>query len=111
MAAPGARHDLARPLLHVGAVAIAWRIQQHGHEAVEGVGTREQADPRPVVEMQDALRNAVELVLVNLEQLIARISLHDVAEPLASVGAGIVAGAGKHVLHLAADQRHIKGRD
>ena len=54
VAAPGPGHDLARPILHIGAVAVAGDEQQGRDVALQAVGAGEQAHPRPVVEVQHA---------------------------------------------------------
>ena len=91
----------------VGRVGIARHEHEAGDEALERVAADEQAQPLPVAEREDAERRVVELVVGDLEQLVARIGLEDVVERLGQVPAGRQAGALDDRLDLAAQQRRL----
>ena len=78
---------------HVAVVALARHVDEHRHEAVEAVAPRQHAHARPLVELQDRQRELVERVLVDLEQLVARIVLQHVDQRLAGMAVRIEAGA------------------
>ncbi len=105
----GVGQDLAGPLAHAAVIALARHEHQHRDEAVERVLASEQSHARPVVEVQHPQGHRQQLVLGDLEQLVARPSLQDVAQALAAVAFGILAGFAEHVLDLAADHRHLVG--
>ena len=96
-------------LAQVGIVAITRHEQQHRGEPVERVLALEQLHPRPIGQVQDAQRDLQQLVLADLEELVARVVLDDVLEALLVVAARRGAGAGENPGHLLADQRHHAG--
>ncbi len=94
-------------VLQLGVEAVQRHVQQGRDEAVKGVHPPEHPHPRPVEQVQHPHGDLVEGLLVDLEQLVAGIALGDGAQTLAGVGAGVRAGAGQHVLDLAAHQRQV----
>ena len=94
---------------HLPAVALARHIDQHRDEAVEAVAPRQHAHPRALLELQDAQREMIERVLVDLEQLVARIGLQHVDQRLAGMRLRIEAGAGQHGVDLAAQDTGSNG--
>ncbi|MNS90522.1 hypothetical protein D3C72_1245760 [compost metagenome] len=107
--APGLGQDAADALAQAGVEAFARNEAEHRDEAVERVLTREQPDARAVVQVQDAERRLQQLVLADLEQLVARVVLEDVLQALVVVAARRLPGALQGVGHLAPDQRHLLG--
>ena len=89
----GARQIVADLDADVAVVAFARHEHQHRHETVEAVAPRQHAHARPLVELQDGEREAIERVFVDLEQFVARIMLEHVGQRLAGMAAGIEAGA------------------
>ena len=81
---------------------------RHDDEALERIAPHEQAKALPVAQMQDADRGAQQLVLGDLEQLVARIVVEDVDQRLARRGRrrGRSARA-NHVGDLAPQQRNV----
>ena len=61
----------------VGGVVLARHVDQAREEAPEDVAAHEEAGLLPVAQAQDAHRGVEQLVLVDLEQLVARIVLQD----------------------------------
>ena len=92
-----------------GVVAVARHIDEGRDEAVETVEAQEHAHRRPLAQPQDAVRGGEEIVLGNLEQLVARIVVEDVRQRLAVMAGRRQAGARYHVLDLAAQQRDVTG--
>ncbi len=97
-------------LAQLRVVALARDVEQHGQETVERVVAHEELHARPVGEVQDAERDAQQLVFRRLEQLVARIGLQDVGEPHLVVAAGRQVGLGHDPVDLAPDQRHVAHR-
>ncbi len=110
-AAPGLGQDGADTLAQAGVVALARNEAQHRDEPVERIAAREQADARAVIQVQDAQRRIQQLVLADLEQLVARIVFQDGAQTLVVVAARRLVSARQGVLDLAAQQRHLMGHD
>ena len=107
---PGLGQDLARLLRQARVEAAAGHIEQDGHEPVEGIPAHEQAQAGPVVEVHDALGDRQQLVLGDLEQLVARIALQHIVESPAVVAGGRLTGPGQHIGHLLPDQGHLGRR-
>ena len=87
-AGEGRHQDALHLHPQVGRVGVARHEHEAGDEALERVAAHEQAQPLPVAEREDAERGVVELVVGDLEQLVARIGLEDVVERLGQVPAG-----------------------
>ena len=68
--------------------ALARREHQAGREAADRVAAREQRHAPPLLQLQDAQRMVVERVLLDLEQLVARIGVEDGQQRLAVVAVG-----------------------
>ena len=90
----------------VAVVAFARHVHQNRHEAVEAVTPRQHAHARPLVELQNCEREAVERVFVDLKQLVARIVLQHIGQRLAGMAARIESGALLHRGDLAAQIRN-----
>ena len=75
-----------------------------------GVAAREQRHAPPLLQLQDAQRMVVERVLVDLEQLVARIGFEDRQQRLAVVAVRVEAGAAQDAVDPAAQQRHVVHR-
>ena len=84
---------LPDPLAHRAVVAVARDEHDDRHVAVELVGPDQRAQPRPLLQRQDAVREGEQQFLVDLEQLVARIGLQHVDQRLAGMALRIVAGA------------------
>ena len=106
-AAPGAGDDLADALAHRRVELLARDEAQHRNEAVERILAREQANARPVIQMQYAQGDGQQFVLADLEKLVARIVLQNVLQAFFVVAARRLVRAGQGVGHLAAQQRHL----
>ena len=101
---------VADRLAHVAVVAVARHVDEDRDEAVEAVAARQHAHARPLVELQDRQREVIQRVLVDLEQLVARIGLQHVDQRLAGMAVRIEAGARQHGVDLAAQIRDRAGR-
>jgi hypothetical protein len=99
--------DALQPHPQVGRVSLARNEHEARDEAVERVAADEQAQPLPIAQRQDAERRFVELVIGDLEQLVARIGLEDVVERLGQMTAGGQAGPLDDRFDLAAQQRRL----
>ena len=73
------------PLADRAAVALARQEHERGDEAVELVEAQEDAHLRPFAEIEDAERGRQQLVLGNLEQLVAREGVQHMRQRLAVV--------------------------
>ena len=97
------------PLLaQLGRVVLARRVDEAGKEALERIAPHEQAEALALAEMQDSHRRAQQLVLGDLEQLVARIVLEDVDQRLAGVTARRQPCARDDVGDLAPQQRNVR---
>ena len=105
-AAEGFADQLAGLFADLGIVAVARHEEQGRDKTVELVAANEQFGARAVVQVQDAQRDLKQIILVGLEQLVAREVLDRVAQLLGRVGARRLAGPLEHATHLAPDQRH-----
>ena len=84
-------------------------IDEARYEPLERIAPHKQRNPLPFLQMQDAHADLVEIILTDLQQLIARISLKDMGQRLAIMAGGREAGPGENVLHLAPQQRDLPG--
>ena len=89
----GAAEIIADLGADVAVVAFARHEHQHRHETVEAVAARQHAHARTLVELQDGERKAIERVVVDLEQFVARIMLQHIGQRFAGMAVGIEAGA------------------
>ena len=101
---------VADPGAHLRIVAVAWHEQEDGDEIVEAVDAGEHADARPVGQLRDGGGELEELVVADLEQLLARIVLQRVHQRLAGMPLRVEARAAHHLADLLADQRHFRVR-
>ncbi len=106
----GTRQIAADLLARRRVVALARHEHHDGHEPVEAVAPRQHAHARALVEMHDGEHELVERVLVDLEQLVARIVLQHGGERLARMAVGIEARAAHQVVDLAPQIRDRAGR-
>ena len=83
---PGASERVEQDRLdaagELGREAIAWHIDEAREEPAELVSAHEQSHALALLEAEDAHRGRVQLVLVDLEQLVARERVEDRAEVL-----------------------------
>ena len=93
-----------------GVEALARREHQAGGEAADGVAAGEQRHAPPLLQLQDAQHVVVERVLVDLEQLVARIGFEDGEQRLAVVAVHVEARAPQDGVDAAAQQRHVVHR-
>ena len=96
---------------HLGRVALARHINQAGHEPFLVVAAHQKRQARPQLQLEDTQREVVEVVLADLEQLVARVFLDNVAQRLGVVAVGQETRPFHHPLHLAAHQRDLAGAD
>ncbi|MDQ1092969.1 hypothetical protein QE400_002382 [Xanthomonas sacchari] len=92
---------------HVGVEALARDVHQRGNETAVLVAAQEQAAAHPLLQAEDAHRGAVQLLLVGLEQLLARQRLQDVAQRLAAVAARGQLGLAHDGVEALAHQRDL----
>ena len=85
----GARQAIADLDADGAVVAFARHVNQHRHEPVEAVAARQHPHARPLVELQDRLREVVQRLVVDLEQFVARIMLQHIGQRLAGMTARI----------------------
>ena len=71
-AAEGVAEDVLDPPADLRVVALEWEEHEAGDEAAEHVAPHEEADAPPLSEVQDRERGLVQVVLVDLEELVAR---------------------------------------
>ncbi|MDZ7712920.1 MAG: hypothetical protein U5L06_07305 [Rhodovibrio sp.] len=110
LAVEGLRQDALEAQPQVGVVPVAGHEHQAGDEPLERVLAGEQRDPLALLQVQDAHRDAVEVVLADLEQLVARVVLQDVQQRLAVVAVRAEAALLQHPVDLAAQQRDLARR-
>jgi hypothetical protein len=107
-AGEGRHQDALHLHPQIGRIGVARHEYETGDEALERVAAHEQAQPLAIAEREDAERGLVELVVGDLEQLVARIGLEDVVERLGQVPARGQAGALDDRLDLAAQHRRLR---
>jgi hypothetical protein len=95
------------PVLRVEAVARHEHEQRE--EAPERVAAREQAQPLALAEVEDPHRHFEELVVRDLEQLVARVGVEDLEQGLLVVAAVREPGALEHAGHAPAQDRDLGG--
>src|SRR5207253_9196225 len=88
-------------------VPLEWEKDEAGQEPAERVAPDEEAKPAPLTEAEDPERDVVELVVGDLEELIARIALEELDERLVIVAAGDEAAAVDYALRLAPQDRDL----
>src|SRR5262249_6790306 len=71
-----------------GVVPLEWEKDETRQETAERVAPDEEPNPATLPEVQDPERDVIELVLLDLEELVAGIALEDLDERLAVVTAG-----------------------
>jgi hypothetical protein len=102
----GVLEDLGEALAQLGVVALARHIDEAGGEAAEGVAAHEQRDTLPLLQIEDAERGVVELVVRDLQELVARICVENVQQRLGVMALGREARALQRPADLAAKQRN-----
>src|SRR5690606_33629606 len=98
------RDDGLHPQAQIGVEAILGHEDQGRHEALERIPSNEKRRPLPFLQMQDAESNLLEIGLIDLKELIARIGLQDVQQCLAVIAAWSEAGGRERRVQLAAQQ-------
>ena len=101
--------ELADAQAGLRVVAVLGHEDEDRHEAVELVDAGERTHPRTLRQVHDVDGEVVERVLVDLEQLVARIVLEHVEERAARIARRVEAGAGDQLRHLEAQVRHLGG--
>ena len=87
LAGEGRHQDGLELLAQVGGIGLARHVHQAGDEALVRVAPQEQAQALALAGGQDAQRGVVELVLADLEQVVARVGGQDVLQRLGQVAA------------------------
>ncbi len=100
----------ADPGPHGRIVAVLRHVDEERDEAPEAVGPRQHADARPVGEVDDGQREAVQPLDVDLEQVVARIGLQHVQQRAPGMARRVEAGARCDLGDLAAQIGHLAGR-
>ena len=95
------------PLANGAAVALARQEHERGDEAVELVEAKEDAHFRPFAEIEDAERGRQQLVLRNLEQLVAGEGVQHMRQRLAVVTGQRQPRSLEHLGNLAAQERDL----
>ncbi len=103
----GLAEDLVDPPPVLGVEALAREVDEAREEAAERVPPDEEADAPPLAEMEDAERDLEQLVLGDLEQLVARVRLDDLDQGLVVVAARDQLRALEDTLRLAAQHRDL----
>jgi hypothetical protein len=93
----------------VGVVALARQVDEARIEAAVEVAAHEDAGLAPVAEAQHAERGFEERVLVDLQQLVARVVLQHREQVLVHVARRAESRALDHARDLAPEQRHLVG--
>ncbi len=101
---------LARAIFELGRVTVARHEDVAGDEALEDVLAREERHALAFLQMQDSARDLEEIVVGDLEELVAREGLEDVDERLAVVRVRIEARALDGPLRLQAQHRDVAAR-
>jgi hypothetical protein len=107
--AVGVEEDLVHPLDDRGRVPVARHVDQARDEAPIVVASGEEADLAALLQVEDAHRHGEQLVGTDLEQVVARERLEDVAQLSSAVAVERQRRSGLHRLHLAAQHRDVDG--
>ena len=99
--------DVLDPLPILGVEPLARQVDQAGDEAFECVPADEQPHAPALAQVEDPERGLEELVLRDLEELIARVVLEDVEESLVVVAPQQQAGALDHLLRLPPEDGNV----
>src|SRR6185437_9744677 len=102
--------DRGEVLAQRRAVMLTRHIDEARDEALERVAARKERDALAILQAEDAERDVVELILGNLEQLVARIGLEDMRQRLAVMAVRIEAAAPQHAGDFEAQERYRAGR-
>ena len=108
-AAESLERKLLDPLARLRVVTVARHVHEARVEAAERVAAHEQANLRPLVEVDDAAQDADEVGNRRLEQFVARERLQSVDERLVVVARGIQPEVVDDALHLVAQDRDLVG--
>ncbi len=97
------------PLLaQLGCVVLPRRVDQARQKTLEWIATHEQPETLPLAQMQDTHRGMQQIVLGDLEQLVAGVGLENVAQRLVGVASGDQPRARDDVGDLAPQQRDVR---
>ena len=102
--------DLLDPLAVARVEPVARDVDETREEAPEVVAADEQPHAAALAQLEDAHRDREQVVLGDLQQLVARVRLDDVDERLVVVAAVRQPGAFEHAPRLAPDHRDLPGR-
>ena len=108
-ATEGFPDQLAGLFTDLRVVPVARNEKQGRHETVELVTPDEELRAGTVMQVENAETDLQQIILVSLEQLVAREILDRVAQLLRRVGAGRLARPLEDTANLAPDQRHGAG--
>ena len=106
----GVGQKRADALAHAGRVAVARRIHEHRHEAVEAIDARKHPHPRPRLQVEHPLGPVLQLLDADLEQLVAREGAENVEHRLGVMAVGRIAAGCEHLIDLVAQERDLAGR-
>src|SRR3954453_16761631 len=108
---PGKRlfEDCPEAAAQLAVVALARHIDKAGNEALQRVATDKDGDALPLLQVENAGYRVEQLVLVGLEQLVARKRVEDVQQSLAVVGRRRRTGALDDPADLEPQQRDRAG--
>ncbi len=107
LAGKGLHQDGLELLAQLGGIGLARHVHQAGDEALVGVAPQEQAQALALACRQDTQRGLVQLILADLEQVVARVGGQDVLQRLGQVPAFGQRGTVQHGRHLLAQQRDL----
>jgi hypothetical protein len=105
LAAESVLQDLLHALPNVGVVSVARNVDQAGEEALVGVAPHEEPDALALLEVQYPHRHLEQLLLGDLEQLVARVGFEDLHQVFLVVASLREARPLQDVVCLAADER------
>jgi hypothetical protein len=104
----GALQDVLHALPDVRVVPFARHVDQAGEEAPIGVAPYKKPDALAFLEVEDAHRDLEELVLGDLEQLVARVGLEGLHQVFLVVTSLWKARALQNALYLAPHERYLQ---
>ncbi len=105
----GLLEDLLDPQPRLRRVPLAGHEDEAGEEAAPRVAAYEEAHPPALAQVEDAHRDLEELVLADLEELVAGVRLEDVLEALVRMASAREAGPLEDARHLPLENRDLAG--
>ena len=98
-------HDLFDALAHLSAVAIARYVDEERIEALKRIAPGEEAHGAPLVQVDDAARNADQILHRRLEEFVAGIGFEHVQHGFGVVALRVESKVADHALDLLAQHR------